>query len=239
MFKIIGQPDDYSDVLNRTFLFNWATGIVCTFYLAKISPFMSNAFNALPIKMDALGLKDQNVLYLLCPLLIAIVFRFFKLHDRLSDVLYIRHEFDLEVILRPLLRGVGYLVPLELSKQERSELMYNVFYKYASFHDGKIDQQLIRTALDNWGWLWVTVESCVLFFVTAMCFLFTGHAFHSLVSLAAAFACVILYKYQYRCCTRSASAEVTAILADPARREDIRRTVEKESCVRPLADVQA
>ena len=155
---IIGQPNDYSDMLRRIFATTLISGIVCGFILAAASPHMRQFMESLKIEADLPLVKGLKALYVLIPLLIAGVSRAIYLHDRISDVLRIRHRFDTHHILYPLATASG----LTLTKEQKTQIsrsrraaMYAVFYPYAGFKDPKIDSQLVRNALDACGWFWV------------------------------------------------------------------------------------
>ena len=68
-----------------------------------------------------------------------------KLHDRLSDILHIRERFDISHILFPLALASGAACTVEQIwkiKRNRQDLMYKVFYKYASSSPGKSQIEL-------------------------------------------------------------------------------------------------
>jgi hypothetical protein len=97
--------------------------------------------------------KGLKLLYVVVPELVAILSRFIKLHDRVSDVLGLRATIDVQWILLPLARGSGAMLDdtRELAvRLQRIGLMYKVFYPFVSVPDAVVDRQLVRTALDNW-----------------------------------------------------------------------------------------
>lgn len=96
--------------------------------------------------------------------------------------------------------------------------MYEVFYLYAGFHEPKIDKQLIRTALDNWGWFWVGVEAAFLLGLTSVILRLVDAQWQLRTSLLLLLVnVVILMVLQWPACRRSAGREVEAILDDPER----------------------
>jgi hypothetical protein len=172
---IIGQPADYSEMLQRVFWFSVATGVISTFLLAQDSPEIRAALDSVSTQVDFAPLKSIKILYVLIPTVIALFSRIIKLHDRISDLLRIRFIFDITFFLYPLCEGAG--VPLTLEKKaairkSRDDAMYHTVYKYAGFKNPAIDEQLVRTAADNWGWFWVLVESIFLFGLTTVITLF-------------------------------------------------------------------
>ena len=158
--------------------------------------------------------------------LLALVSRIFKLHDRISDLLRIRHRFDVNNILLPLALGSGAAVTIDKIKKigpNRSHLMYATFYKYASSDPDKtvIDKHKVTMALDMWGWYWVFVEGNTLALITGCTLFLLG----DMSWAAALFAAVLLSLWILQGikagCSKYALAEVTEILEDSARKESI------------------
>jgi len=230
--KIIGQTESYSDMLERIFIFTLGTGIICTVLVGFSSPAVSDLLDFVSIKVDIWIIKGLKVLYVAIPLIFALLSRIFKLHDKISDLLRIRLRFDTKHILIPLARGVGSDVSLERIKNNRNDLMYKVFYPYAGFKNPIIDDQLVRTALDNWGWFWVEVETSVVFMITSVIFLTIQKRIQFLTLLGVVLILIFLEFYQYRVCIKSAEAEVNTILDDKKRKKDILErfsTLQKEA----------
>ena len=85
--------------------------------------------------------------------LIALVSRIFKLHNHLSNILGIRHRFDLEAILFPLAIATSIAFPVEKVRQikkQRKDLMYKTFYKYASSSPSKA---VMKRTTSPWLWI--------------------------------------------------------------------------------------
>ncbi len=221
MMKIIGQPESYSDMLERIFIFTLGNGIICTIYLGVSLPWIKNLLDSFRREVDIGPFTGLKVLYAAIPFIFSLLSRIFKLHDRISDLLRLRLRFDTRHILIPLAQGVGSDVNSEQIKKSRNDLMYKVFYPYAGFKDPVIDAQLVRTALDNWGWLWVEVEAWFLWVLTSLIFLTTQKRMQSLICLGVALVLICLGLYQYIMCIKSAKAEINAILDDNKRKKEI------------------
>jgi len=221
MMEIFGQPESYSDILKRVLVINFGVGVICTFFLGFSSPEVKGVLDSISNESEIGLVKGMKALYVLIPLIVAILSRIIKLHDKISDLLRIRLRFDTRHILIPLAQGVGSDVNSEQIKKSRNDLMYKVFYPYAGFNDTVIDAQLVRTALDNWGWLWVEVEVCFLCVLTSVIFLAMQKRIQLLISFGVAFVLICLSFYQYRVCIKSAKAEVNAILDDKGRKKEI------------------
>jgi len=224
--KIIGQPESYSEMLERIFATTLATGFLCTVFLAQGSPAVHDLVNRISASADIGPLKGVKALYVLIPLGIAIFARVIKLHDKISDIFRIRKRFDTRHILLPMAERLGFDInnPFRASvENDRIQAMYAVFYPYAGFAEPAIDQQLVRTALDNWGWFWVALEAAFLTLVTLIVFFAIGRWNHGLLTLGVLILLILFLFYQWSVCKRSASAQVEAILQDAERADKVRR----------------
>ncbi|MFA5192977.1 MAG: hypothetical protein WC740_19895 [Verrucomicrobiia bacterium] len=170
-------------------------------------------------------MKGLKALYVLVPLAVALLSRVFRLHDKISDLFYIRFAFDTFNILFPMATLSGHDLTPRLKaaiRSAREPAMYAVFYRYAGFPEPRIDRQLVRTALDNWGWFWVAVESFALILVTTICLL-SMNAQRD-VGLCATILLVLLafLVLQWFVCRATAAKEVRAVLEDSERKSAVR-----------------
>jgi hypothetical protein len=186
--SLIGQPESYSDMLKRIFAATVTVGVLCTFALAAVSPAVRTFLESWNAETSIGILDSVKALYVLIPLLLAILARVFLLHDKISDLLRIRRRFDLENILRPLAEGIGFPTAgpkWEQIEGDRDLAMRRTFYRYASLKDPKIDVQLVRTAGDRWAWFWCTVEPLIILLMAGSIFAVLGAWFQLFVVLAA------------------------------------------------------
>jgi hypothetical protein len=129
--KIIGQPESYSDILQRIVVFSVATGIFCSFILAKASPAVKTFMDSVPFEAELPLIKGLKALYVLIPIIISILSRILLLHDKISDLLHIRFFFDTRYILYSLASLSGHALTPEIKSaigKEREHAMYKVFY---------------------------------------------------------------------------------------------------------------
>ena len=183
------------------------------------------SWNHSGLKLMYLLLKDSKQLYVLIPLLIACVSRTIYLHDKISDLFHIRYRFDVYHILYPLAKAIG--LPLTKNQKKwiwinRRNAMYTIFYSYAGFKDPKIDLQLIRNALDAWGWFWVAVEAVFMFTITLVIVTVLRQWLYVSICLGANVFLLVFLLYQGFICKRNALREVDAIVADTTRNKEIR-----------------
>jgi len=222
--KLIGQPESYSDMLERIFVATLATGLACTVLLAQASPAFRNFLNSLSTTADVGPLKGVKALYVLVPLVLAVASRAIRLHDKISDVFRLRYRFDTKYILFPLVERAGLALTDPVKKRLRANrhaAMSKIFYSYASFADPEIDRQLVRTAADNWSWFWAALESAFVSVVTILILLWLGQWTYvawlgSAIVLLLAFAV-----FQWFACRRGAIRQVDAIVEDADRKKGI------------------
>lgn len=222
--KLIAQPESYSDMLERVFVTTIVSGIACTLILASASTAVKAFLDSVRTETDIGPIKGMKTLYVLIPIVIAVVSRIVLLHDKLSDLLHIRIIFDSRHILFPMARLSGHDVDKNMEQRIRSvreSAMYRVFYPYAGFATPAIDKQLIRTALDNWGWFWVGIESTFLFVVTGIIVAIVGGGIQFIICMVTLLVTGSLLWIKWLACRRSADRQVRAIIDHPQRKVDI------------------
>lgn len=222
--KVIAQPESYSDMLERVFVTTVVSGVTCTLILASASPAVKALLDSVQTETEIGPIKGIKTLYVLIPIVIAVISRIVFLHDRLSDLFHIRVIFDTRYILFPMARLSGHGVDKTMEQRIRSvreSAMYKVFYPYAGFAAPAIDRQLVRTALDNWGWFWVGIESGFLFVVTGIIVEIIGGAIQLIICMVALLIIGLLLTIKWFACRRSADRQVRAIIDDVKRKADI------------------
>ena len=173
-----------------------------------------------------------NLVTLSLALVLGFVIRAFKLHDKLSDLFRIRHTFDCNYILLPLAKAVGVNVDdkncNKKIRENRKDLMYGVFYKYASSASPNniVDNHLIWMALDQWSWYWVILEGVFIWSIVAIAIYFFGEDVNGAYVISGLVVVAIALMYLiYRECKRYTRREVREILADADCARDIRRVL--------------
>lgn len=228
--KIIAQPESYSDMLERIFATTVVAGVICTLILTSASPALKKLLDSVQTQAEIGPIKGVKALYVLIPIAIALISRVIRLHDKISDLLRIRCVFDTQYILFPMAQLTGHELDRDMKKRIRSvrqEAMYKVFYPYAGFKEPKIDTQLVRTALDNWGWFWAGIESGFLFAITAVLVKgIAGDAYYYFCLLVLLLIALFLL-FQWFVCRQSADRQVRAIVGDSQRKRDIRAYFER------------
>jgi hypothetical protein len=212
-------------MLKRIFYATVAIGILCTFAVAAVSPAARAFFESWDAEAGIGILKGVKALYVLIPLLIAVLTRIFLVHDKISDLLGLRRRFDIENILRPLAEGVGLPATettWEQVQQCRDQAMTRTFYRYASFQDPKIDVQLVRTAADRWAWFWCTIEPQVVLLISGIMFAVLGAWVVLGVVLAAMAVLILIALVLWSQLKRDAERQVAEILSREDWKSDIR-----------------
>ncbi|MEM8943561.1 MAG: hypothetical protein AAGD11_00140 [Planctomycetota bacterium] len=135
-----------------------------------------------------------------------------RLHDRISDVLRIRHTFDTRVILRRFAEELE-IGDVDAVFSNRSRAMRIAFYSYASSTDPKIDKHSILEALDNWAWFWSLVESWFVVTTTGVVLTVFGSEKIGIATVGVATAGLLLLSPIYLSqCKRYANIQIDAIL---------------------------
>jgi len=224
-FDFFSRTSNYSQMLNRITVFNFIISVVTIRVTRAGIPHLDALLSQLPETGEVMGVKI-SVGTILPALVIAVMSRAVKLHDRLSDLLRIRKNFDINQILLPFaVRTIG-TVPddkLALIEKHRESLMDKVFYAYASSSANRavIDPHLIEAALDQWSWFWSLLEGSGVLIVAAIAFLISGSAPAACVISGIVGVFVSLMIWMYSQCGQNASKQITAILTDPERKNRI------------------
>jgi len=231
MKGIFNQPRNYNEMLNRIGAFTFLVALICVWLFANVSPEAKALLSSIkmPVTLDWVK-KGEPALYLLVPLLVAIIARIFRLHNSIATIFGIRKYFDFQEILAFLCAGSGRAVTIDiadglLDKTAQRDMMRNAFYCYAGGYDAqlKIDEQLVRAALDRWTWLWVVIEASVVLSLTSILMATVG----SWVICSVLLAVTIVLHWAaiaiLRSCRTPAHEEVSAILADTTRAMEVRK----------------
>jgi hypothetical protein len=223
----LAQVTDYPTMLNRIFLFTTLFATTATWILRTHSEVINGLLSWLDIPIDTDYVKNVRLLgYLLPGLLIGLIARTIRLHDRISDVFGIRLRFDVDHILVPLAEGSGFPVgtlSMDTLRTSRSRVIGPVFYRYVSSTAPVIDRHFIYEALDWWSWYWVLLEGVAVFMPCGAFLLWIGAYKPGAIILAVCLVVLFLIMPFYRRhCAKRSQAEVDEILRDPIRQAEIR-----------------
>ncbi|MDH2337020.1 hypothetical protein [Clostridium perfringens] len=225
---IFNVSKSYDDMLNKIGMCTWGF-LVGGWYLILLSfPEFNNLVNDLinsffeissPIKIFGFTLPITFVI----PTFIALIFRIIKLHDKVSNIFKIRLKYDLEYIILPLAEGVGVsIISFNKIKENRSELMNNIFYRYASYASPKIDSHLINMALDTLCWYWIVLEGVVVTIITLSLCLFSNKLGIIRFLIIVLIFLIFSYNGLKKSCIRKTKSEIKAILEDNERKKYIK-----------------
>jgi len=223
---------DYQSMLNRIFWFTSASALGAVWMLRMKLPGLETQLQQIDFTLEFGGDKIVPIPggYLLPALAIGLGSRVFRIHGQLAGWLGIRERFDIDVIIGELARRTGVHLD-NVSDEEladhRHDIMRQGFYQFVGGRNPQIDEHLIYRALDLWSWFWIGMEAAVVFVLTSFVLLATGFYQLGLISLLSTLACTAVGLPAIRNeCRRYAIAQVRAIVADPARAEQVRRAFE-------------
>lgn len=204
-------------MLYKIFFWTLIGSLVATIVFLNASPKAAASLGRLALEVDTEIVKVK-LGYVLPALIVAVVFRIFKVHDGISDIFGIRKNFDVQEILVPLAGEANFSVNLERLaslQRNREKLMYTCFYEYASSTAPKIDQHLIRSALDRWSWFWVLAEllavNAILIVLLMSVSAFRQAAWSAVVMIVG----LAVMTFCQRACASIAHAQVERIVANP------------------------
>lgn len=225
---IFNISKSYEDMLNKIGIFTWGFLIVSWYLIILSFPEFNQYINkfikeSFEIKSSITILGFELPFSFVIPTAISIICRIIKLHDRVSDIMDIRLNYDCYNILAPLVEGSGSSIrSLKKIKENRTDLMGKTFYKYAGYISPVIDEHLINMALDSLCWYWIIVEGLVVTLTTFIICIFSSKLdiirMLFLIIIILIIACLGLRN----ACRKRTSLEVNAILDDVTRKNEIK-----------------
>lgn len=208
-------------MLDKIGWFTWFEALCLAWLLSHFVPPLPARFSAftVPVKIPVEGLV-VGLFYFLVASGIAIAARAFRMHDRISDLFYIRSTFDVYRILTPLAGAVG--IPVSPASRrilitERKRIMERTFYQYASFAEPKISKELVLGAVDIWTWYWIACELLVLLALAILILLFFSAYAPAAYMLGLFCALLLTFLSVFRVCGVRADRQIDEIISDPVR----------------------
>jgi hypothetical protein len=228
-FFPILNVNTYNEMLTKLGYYTFAVTLFCIYLLRRFVPPVAQfstyidslvpaeAKDVFPVPVSFAGLFAFAIG-------IALLAHAIKLHDRLSDLLRIRKEFDINYVLYPLAAASRPAISLgQFSKirGQRSNLMASTFYSYASSTRPVIDSHTITQALTNWSWFWVCLEAIAILFGTAITLAFYGEWKTTAFLLIGCSVLLLLMRFFRLQSAVYAESQVEQILRDPVRRASV------------------
>jgi hypothetical protein len=218
------RPKDYGEMLNKIGLFTFFVALGLTWFVAEKVTSIHAALNARTTTFEVASLHVP-ILYALCAAIIAVIARFTRLHNQLSDLFKIREQFDVNKILIPLARVVNLIVGVEFVRNlrmNRNLLMQRTFYVYASFEDPKISKALVLGAIELWTWYWIALEASALFVVAALILLLNRAYQAAGEAIGVSLLLALIFSSCFFACGKRAEYQINEIVAAPERADAIR-----------------
>lgn len=228
-------------MLNRIFWFTTASALVGIWMLRVNNAALDVWLRQIDFNVEFGGSKTLPMPggYLFPALGLGILTRVFRLHARVSDLLGIRENFDIHVIIAEFAAQLGFefeTLTREQLVECRHPIMRHAFYTYVSGSQPQIDSKLVEQALDSWSWFWVGIEATFVFVLAGLGLVASGTYEIGLQTFGGAliFAAVGLPVMQNQC-RRYAIAQVRAILDQPVRAAAVRSTFAEFKSSQPHA----
>jgi len=223
---------NYPEMLRKLSTGTFFVTLACLFLLRALIGDVDSLLRALDVITRPVSLFEAVRIPFgpfLFAFLVAVLTESIKLHDKISNLLKIRLEFDIRYILMPMaLLSSSPLKPLQLDKLsiERRRLMDEVFYKYASSSSSKqvIDGHAITQALTSWSWYWLCAESIVILILTVAALVYANQTIWGLILLGIVLLLTLLMRIFRLECSKYAGTQVRQIVNDPERQMVIAET---------------
>lgn len=230
ILPFLSNPKNYDDVLNKLATFAFYETYIITLFLRS-----NQSFDDLCKRLELWGpigklfqdlphYNDINLTGIIIRLAVASLTRIFRFHDFISNICGIRRTFDIHHILMPLAQRVDSMADETKLANYRDDLMYDVFYKYASSRAEKplVDKHLIEEALGAWCWFWTFIEGVAYFCLGAIAAWYFNYSALSTSFKIVAFLLLIFAMLQSKRIPRYTRLEVNSIVSDANARNEIK-----------------
>lgn len=225
---IFNVSKSYEDMLNKIGIFTWGFLTISWYFILLSFPEFNKYINEcikyfFEIKNSIKIFEFELPFSFVIPTSISIICRIIKLHDKVSDFLGIRLNYDCNNILIPLAEGSGYSISsFKKIKENRTDLMRKTFYKYAGYTSPAIDQHLVNMALDSLCWYWIVIEGLVVILTTFTICIFSSKL--GIIRILFLFIIILIIAYLglESTCIKRTNLEVDAILNDDTRKNEIK-----------------
>ncbi len=218
---------NYEEMLRKLSFCAFVVSIGCIALLRSKIDIVETYFSVLDVKMPWTLFEIPSATVGIA-VLVAVLSEATKLHDKISAIFKIRHEFDLRWILLPaaLLSGAKVdSLKWERLKASRHNCMQQVFYRYVSSgseNNKEIDQHAITQALTAWSWVWLCAETALFLFLTGAILL--GFGVYNYAALVFVFVVILLVAQRVLSfeAKKYAEDELRQILSNAKRRQAVR-----------------
>ncbi|WP_422478547.1 hypothetical protein [Pleomorphochaeta sp. DL1XJH-081] len=163
---------------------------------------------------------------------VGVITRVIKLHDRLSTLLRIRKRFDIQQILKPIIKECSPENYPEKKQgkaiiENRHKLMRKTFYKYASGNPEyqHIDPHLIEMALDQWTYFWILEEAIFFITIASIPLIIYKKYFALAIFVLIIILLIVIMKASYQKSKIYAKDEVEEIISDINRKKEICKAI--------------
>jgi hypothetical protein len=218
------RPKDYGEMLNKIGLFTFFVALGLTWFVADRVPSIAAALNARATTFDVASLHVP-ILYFFCAAIVALIARFTRLHNQISDLFRIRERFDINKILIPLAGAVRLNVGVKFTKNLRANrhlLMERTFYAYASFEDPKISKALVLGAIELWTWYWIALEASALSAIAASVLFVSRRSGAAEAAIGVSLGLALIFSSCFLACGKRAEYQINEIVSAPERSDAIR-----------------
>jgi hypothetical protein len=218
------RPSSYGEMLNKIGIFTFLSALGLTWVVAKFAPAAAAFLHSETTTVEILTLKIP-LLFVVPAVIIAVLARIVRLHDRVSDLFGIRARFDLYRILIPLCGSLHIFVDKEFRdklQNHRKSAMERTYYAYASFEEPKISKALVLGAIDRWSWYWILLEITVVLAISGVALLSLRAYTGASLIFAVLFLATLLFSTYDDVCGKLADAQIEEIVTDGERADNLK-----------------
>lgn len=216
----------YINMINRISYTISTAILIAQLALSANFPTVSDFYKSISMNLSLsfYGL-DFMFSFIYLPIIYSFLEQTFKLHDKLSDLLKIRFNYDRRVIINEFFKKLEISNDVkQINDTKRKLIMSEIFYKYVSINNPLIDVYYIEMINLAFGQYWIILELQVIASLILVILFVLGVEIYSLlwlIMLIISFQ--VLLKLCLSECSRISRKEVREILRDDEREKEVRK----------------
>ena len=223
----VKTPKNYPEMLDRIKTFTTLSTFFCLIViffsidclrieLNNLNNFLLNELNIENITIFGIVFKTASILILLIiSVIIGLIFRYYLLHDKISDLFKIRLNYDIEIIIKPLLNEKGIIIVQNIEDKivkKRDTLMDILFYDFAGTNEPVINIHYVYMALDSWSYYWINIETSIVLLISSIVSLIYYEFIISIIFIYIFIVLLFINHFRLRTCKKATKNEMRLII---------------------------
>lgn len=223
------SPENYNKMIEKISKSVFAISLLILYFISCINDEFKMFFEKISFgAIYKIGDLELNLALFYLPIAMGILEHVFKVHDKVSTLLGIRANYDKHIIMSEVCTRLELDVQLKkYNKKDVKNMMSQVFYKYVSSTNPKIDSHYVTMVLNEWCWFWIMLDTKILLSIVGIVFLVFNWSWLNLLMVVICYILLttflVLILFQTISYTKK---EIDVILSDNKRMNEIKKVLE-------------